>query len=111
MKPEEEPDIPEAEEDLSVDTRPPKKEEIIMAINLLRNHKAPSKDRLNAKLFKADAVTTAEIFQPLFSTIWDTRKIPDDWNQGIVIIKIPKMLPLFFVRIIFLPLLFPLALV
>ena len=87
--PEEEPDIPEAEEDLSVDTGPPKKEEIIAAINSLKNHKAPGKDRLNAELFKADAVTTASILQPLFNTIWDRRKIPDDWNKG-VIIKIPR---------------------
>ena len=86
---EEEPDIPEAEEDLSVDTRPPKKEEIIAAINSLRNHKAAGKDRLNAELFKADAVTAESILQPLFNTTWDRRRIPDDWNQGIII-KIPK---------------------
>ena len=86
---EEEPDIPEAEEDLSVDTGPPKKGEIIAASNSLRNHKAPGKDCLNAELFKADAVTTANILQPLFNTIWDRRKIPDDLNQGIII-EIPK---------------------
>ena len=34
--PEQEPVIPEAEEDLSVDTGPPKKEEIIAAINSLK---------------------------------------------------------------------------
>ena len=34
-------------------------------------------------------MTTASILQPLFNTIWDRRKIPDDWNKG-VIIKIPK---------------------
>ena len=73
---EEEPDIPEAEEDLSVDTRPPKKEEIIAAINSLRNHKAAGKDRLNAELFSIPYTR-------------DRRKIPDDWNQGIII-KIPK---------------------
>ena len=53
--PEEEPSE-EAEEDLSVDTGPPQKEEITAAINSLKNHKAPGKDRLNAELFKADAV-------------------------------------------------------
>ena len=84
--PEEEPVIPEAEEDLSVDTRPRKKEEIITAINSLRNHKAPGKDRLCGELFKADAVTTTSNH---FSTPYGTRKIPDDWNQGIII-KIPK---------------------
>jgi len=41
--PEVEPDIPEAEEDLSVDTGPPEKEEIIAAINSLKNHKAPGR--------------------------------------------------------------------
>ena len=87
--PEEEPDIPETEEDLSVDSRQPKKEEIIAVINSLGNHKAPGKDHLNAELFKAHALTTESILQPLFNTIWDRRKIPDDWNQGIII-KIPK---------------------
>jgi len=87
--PEEELHIPVAEEDLSVDIRPLKKEEIIAAINSLKNHKAPGKDRPNAELFKADTVTTANILQPLFNTIWDRRKIPDDWNEGIII-KIPK---------------------
>ena len=38
--PEEEPDIPEAEEDLSFDTGPPKKEEIIAAINYLKTQGA-----------------------------------------------------------------------
>lgn len=60
------------------------------AINSAKNHKAPGKDRLNAELLKAHAVTTASILQPLFNTIWDRRKIPDDWNQGIII-KIPKI--------------------
>ena len=55
--PEDKPDIPEAEEDLSVATRPPKKEDIIVAINSLRNRKTPGKDRLNAELFKADRGT------------------------------------------------------
>ena len=87
--PQEEPDIPEAEEDLSADTGPPKKKEIIAAINSLRNHKRPGKDRLDSELFKADAVTTESILQPLFNTTWDRRRIPDDWNQGIII-KIPR---------------------
>ena len=34
-------------------------------------------------------MTLASILQPLFNTIWDRGKIPDDWNKG-VIIKIPK---------------------
>ena len=86
---EEEPEIPEAEEDLSIETGPPRREEFIAAIKSLKNHKAPGKDRLTVELFKADAVTTGSILQPLLNTIWDRRTIPDDCSQGIVI-RIPK---------------------
>ena len=91
LAPEEEPEIPEAEEDLSIETRPPRRKEFIAAIMIksLKNHKAPGKDRLGFELFKADAVTTASILQPLFDTIWDRGKIPDDWSQD-NIIRIPK---------------------
>ena len=34
-------------------------------------------------------MTIANILQPLFNNIWDRKKIPDDWNQGIII-KIRK---------------------
>ena len=86
---EKEADVPEAEEDLSVCTGLPKREEIIAPINSLRNHKAPGKDRLSAELFKAAAVTTANILLKLFNTIWDRKKTPDDWNRRIII-KMPK---------------------
>ena len=87
--PEEEPEIPEAEKDLSIETGPLRQEEIIAATKSLKNHKAPGKDCLSAELFKAEAVTTASILQPLFDTIWDRKKISDDSSQGIVI-RIPK---------------------
>ena len=84
--PEEEPEILETEEDLSIETGSPKQEEIIAAIKSLKNHKTPGKDHLNAELFKAATVTAASILPPLFDTIWNRKKIPDDWNQGIIII-------------------------
>ena len=87
--PEEDPEKPEAEGDLSIETGPLRQEEIIAAIKSLKNHKAPGKDHLSAELFKAEAVTTASILQPLFNTTWDRRKISDDLSQGIII-RIPK---------------------
>jgi len=59
--------IPEAEDDLSIETRPPREEEITAAVKPLRNHKTLGEDRLSAELFKADAVTTASNLQPLFT--------------------------------------------
>ena len=60
-----------------------------MRDNIWDTYEAPGKNRLNSELFKADAVTIANILQPLYNNIWDRKKIPDDWNQGIII-KIPK---------------------
>ena len=67
-----------------------RKFEIIAAFNSLKNYKAPGRDCLNAELFKVDAVTSGSILQPHhFSPLSETKKMPDAWNQGIII-KIPK---------------------
>jgi len=70
--PEEEPEIPKAEEDLNTENGPPKLEEIITTIKSVKNHKEPSIDCHNAELFKAVAVAKASILQALFSTIWNS---------------------------------------
>lgn len=46
---EEEPDISEAEDDLSVGTSSPKKVENVAAINSLKNYKAPGKEQPKRK--------------------------------------------------------------
>ncbi|GFS10737.1 endonuclease-reverse transcriptase [Elysia marginata] len=76
--PETEPIILEAEEDLDVVTTVPTRQEIMRAIKSLKNNKAPGPDGLNAELFKADP-----------ELAWKEKKIPEEWNEG-VIIKIPK---------------------
>jgi len=40
-------------------------------------------------LFKADAVNTTNILQPLCDAIWDKKKIPCDWSEG-AIFRTPK---------------------
>lgn len=40
---------------------------------------------MNAELFKVDPELAAEILQPLFTSIWDGKIIPDDWTKGIII--------------------------
>ena len=81
--------IPEAVEDLDIDTAVPKKVEIVSAIKTLKNGKAPGQDNLNAELFRADPELSASILQPLFKAIWEGERVPDDWTKG-VIVKIPK---------------------
>lgn len=53
--------------DLVINTELPNQQEIILAINSLKNRKAPGEDNLNTELFKADPRLAAEILQPLFS--------------------------------------------
>jgi hypothetical protein len=84
-----EPDIQEAETELDVNIEPPTREEIIAAIKSLKNRKAPGQDNLNAELLKADPELAAQILQPLFASVWEEKKIPDDWSNGIIV-KIPK---------------------
>ena len=75
--------------DLDVSTAPPAKEEIIAAIRSLKNGKSPGQDNLNAELFKAEPELAAQVLQPLFTTIWEEKQLPDGWTEG-VIVKIPK---------------------
>lgn len=82
-------EIEEAETDLDVNTAPPTIDEIKGAVKALKNGKAPGTDNLNPELFRADTDQTANILQPLFRSIWEEEKIPDDWRKG-TIIKVPK---------------------
>jgi exonuclease III len=89
------PSSPPAEEDqeihtpLRIRTDPPSKAEIVKALKDLKTNKAAGIDGIPAELLKADIDVTAEILQPLFSGIWTSETIPDDWKRG-VIVKIPK---------------------
>ena len=87
--PDETANIPEAAEDLDISTDPPTKEEIVAAIKTLKNGKSPGQDNLDAELFKAEPELAADILQPLFTAVWENKKVPDDWTKG-VIVKIPK---------------------
>lgn len=82
-------DIQEAEADLDIIAEPPTKEEIVAAIESLKNGKAPGQDNLNAELLKADRELAAKLLLPLFTAIWEERRTADDWSEGIIV-RIPK---------------------
>ena len=62
--------------------------EIIAAIKSLENGKSSRQDNLSAEVFKADP-QLADLLQTLFTDIWEGKKLPEDWTEG-VIVKIPK---------------------
>ena len=82
-------DIPEAADNLDINTVVPEKEEVIKAIKSLRNGKAPEHDNLNTELFKADPELAAIILQPLIAVIWEGEEVPADLTER-VIIRIPE---------------------
>ena len=87
--PDDAPEIETAKEDLTIDTDPPRLEEIVAAIKTLRNNKAPGADGLSAELFKVDTEVTAALLHPVFVDIWEKEQIPSAWEKGIII-RIPK---------------------
>ena len=83
--PDEEAIVIEAIRDFEINTSVPDKQEIVTTIKALKNGKSPGQDNLNAELFKVDPELAAEILQPLFTSIWEVKVIPDDWTKGIII--------------------------
>ena len=80
--PEEDADIPEAADDLDINTARPEKEEIIKASKSLKNGEAH--DNLNTEFFKADPELAATVMQPLFAAIWEGGEVPADWTKGVI---------------------------
>ena len=83
------PEIMEMENDLPITCEPPTKEEIRAAILKARNGKAAGPDGIPSEALKADMHTVVEMLHQLFSKIWESEDIPDNWKEG-HIIKIPK---------------------
>ena len=64
---------------------PSGKEEIIAAIRSLKNGKSPGQDNLSAEVFKAHPQLAAYLLQPLFTYIWEGKKLPKDWTEGVIV--------------------------
>ena len=86
--PEEPADPPPSESYLDIDTSPPSIAEVRLAIESMKNGKAPGIDSLQAELFKADVSTTSRLLTDLFSKIWE-EVIPNDWTKGLIF-TLPK---------------------
>ena len=87
--PEEPADPPPSESYLDIDTSPPGIAEVRLAIESMKNGKAPGIDSLQAELFKADISTTSRLLTDLFSKIWEEEVIPNDWTKGLIF-TLPK---------------------
>ena len=87
--PEEQADITEAEVDLAVDISDIREEEVVRAIQHLKNHKAPGMDGIASEMIKAEEIMTPIMFTHLFRSIWHSNRNPADWKKD-MIVKVPK---------------------
>ena len=79
--------IPEAEEDVDVNTDQPTHEEVKMAIKVMTNEKAPGSDGVTAEMLKVEDTVTPRFLTQIFSYIWQTQNIPEKMG---LIVKLPK---------------------
>jgi hypothetical protein len=77
------------ENETEVNLDPPTKTEIKLALAQLKNGKAVGLDNINPEVLKVDPEITVEILYPLLKKIWKKEKIPEEWEEGLII-KITK---------------------
>ena len=70
--------IPEAEEDVDVNTDQPTLEEVRMAIKVMKNGKVPGCDGVTADMLKVEDTDAPRLLAHTFSDIWETENIPED---------------------------------
>jgi endonuclease/exonuclease/phosphatase family metal-dependent hydrolase len=88
-KPQVQPDIEPADEEIQVNCERPSKEEIKNAIKLLKDRKAAGPDGIPAEAIKADKDISTELLYKLLGKIWEKEEIPTDWKEG-YLVKLPK---------------------
>lgn len=55
------------------------------AINQLKNWKAPGQDGIPAELIKLGGKRLHKAIHILCKHIWDEEKLPDEWNEAVII--------------------------
>ena len=73
------------EEDLIVLDRPITKEEVLFAINKLKNGKAAGPDKLISEIFKFAQNYIVDFLVKLFNVLFDKGVYPDNWTESIVV--------------------------
>lgn len=74
---------------LNIDISPPRANEIMEAIQSMKNRKAPGADCIHAEMLKATPTTITTALADLFRTIWESETIPSNWDKGLTV-RLPK---------------------
>jgi hypothetical protein len=68
---------------------PPTETETQLALTQLKNENAAGLDNINPEVLKVNPEVTVETLYPLSEKIWKEEKIPEEWEEELII-KIPK---------------------
>jgi sorting nexin-29 len=82
-------EIPEAEQDLEIDTGEITVDEVREAIKTLKAGKAPGEDEICPEMVKAGGEITVRILHQILNNIWKQEEMPKEWETGLII-KLPK---------------------
>ena len=69
----------------NVCTDPPSRDEVIKAIQVLKNHKSPGIAGIPAELLKALPEVVMDKLHSVITEGWDNEYIPDDWKTSIIV--------------------------
>ena len=79
-----EPPIMQDHNDTNEEDPPPTTEEVEMAVQKLKKHKAPGIDNIPAELFKYGGSELVKQLHTIIKDIWLKEKMPTDWNLSII---------------------------
>ena len=77
------------ENETEVNLDSPTKTEMKLALTHLKYGNAVGLDNINPEVLKVDPEITVEMLYPLLEKIWKEEKIPEEWEEGLII-KITK---------------------
>jgi hypothetical protein len=78
-----------SENENEVNLDPPTKFETRLTLTQLKNGNAAGLDDINPEVLNVDPEITVEMLDPLSEKIWKEEKIPEEWEEELII-KIPK---------------------
>ena len=78
------PSVKKDYKDTNEEDTTPTVEEVEMAVQKLRNYKAPGTDNIPAELFKYGGNELVKHLHTIIKEIWQKEKMPMEWNVSII---------------------------
>jgi hypothetical protein len=74
-----------ARQTVELEIDPPSRREVMAVIRKLKNFKSPGSDGITSEMLKAGGRELAERIHSLIECIWKSRKMPEEWDEAILV--------------------------